>query len=142
MQSEDTAGGYVTCARKFFKWLSKKGTNTMNIPILTEPTDKSSENEETTAADMATVNETENEAVQETPKAKGRPKKSETEKSNREQISLYVDKDIYSKLKEIAIFKNMTVSDILCISMRNIVEKNYEKIQRIRQAIESENLEI
>lgn len=73
---------------------------------------------------------------------RGRKTKAENEKSKREQISLYVDSDIYAKLKDIAQFKKMNVSDILCIAMKDIVDRNYEKIQRIQQYIESENIEI
>lgn len=73
---------------------------------------------------------------------RGRKTKAENEKSKREQISLYVDSDIYAKLKDIAQFKKINVSDILCIAMKDIVDRNYEKIQRIQQYIESENIEI
>ena len=154
---------YKNAGKDFYEWLSTKGDKTMDIPLETETktegmsavseitsvesetaTDKSTENEPvieseaTSDTDMANSKDTLN--SEDTIKSKNASRK--TGKNGKEQISLYVDSGIYAKLKEIAQYKKMTVSDILCTAMKNIVDKNFEKIQRIRQAIESENLEI
>ena len=154
---------YRSAGIEFYEWLSKKGDKTMDIPLEAETKsegmsaiseipafesetamDKSIENEaviesEATAdTDMAKSKDSPN--SEDTIKSKDTPRR--TGKNGKEQISLYVDSGIYAKLKEIAQYKKMTVSDILCTAMKNIVDKNFEKIQRIRQVIESENLEI
>ena len=160
VKSEDTAGGYVTCARKFLKWVSTKGDKTMDlIPIETETKNEGksaileqevqytagvtesimpTDNEATADTDMAKSEDTLN--SEDTIKSKDTPKR--TGKNGKEQISLYVDSCIYAKLKEIAQYKKMTVSEILCTAMKGIVDRNYEKVQRIQQYIESEKLEI
>ena len=165
VKSKDTAGGYITCARKFFTWVSKKGDKTMDIPLgietksegksvmsgVTEPsTDKLTENEDTEDIDMAKSKNTSNIGAMTGSKdilniegsTDGKDTQKKTGKNGKEQISIYVDSDIYAEFKEFAKYKKESISDILSTAMRNIVEKNREKLQRIRQAIESENLEI
>ncbi len=153
-----TAEGYLTAWNKLNKWLSKKGDKTMDLiptkqesetpePLENEPTNglvqaktDTGKSEPEKDSDKASKKE-QNITVQASTK-RGRKTKAENEKSKREQISLYVDSDIYAKLKDIAQFKKMNVSDILCTAMKDIVDRNYEKIQRIQQYIESENIEI
>lgn len=163
VKTEKTAEGYLTAWNKLNKWLSKKGDKTMDlIPPenkVADDTDVDMKQKSDTSEVLQNKTETDtgkSEPEKDTDKAskkeqnitvqastkRGRKPKTENEKSKREQISLYVDSDIYAKLKDIAQFKKMNVSDILCIAMKDIVDRNYEKIQRIQQYIESENIEI
>ena len=77
-----------------------------------------------------------------TPNTGSSPKRGNDKGNKREQISLYVDSDTYAKLKDIAKYKKMNVSEIICKAMKSIVDRNYEKLKRIQQYIESENIEI
>ena len=77
-----------------------------------------------------------------TPNTGSSPKRRNDKGNKREQISLYVDSDTYAKLKDIAKYKKMNVSEIICKAMKSIVDRNYEKLKRIQQYIESENIEI
>ena len=77
-----------------------------------------------------------------TPNTGSSHKRGNDKGNKREQISLYVDSDTYAKLKDIAKYKKMNVSEIICKAMKSIVDRNYEKLKRIQQYIESENIEI
>ena len=163
VKTEKTAEGYLTAWNKLNKWLSKKGDKTMDLIPPENKVAADTDVDMKQKSDMSEVlqNKTETDTGKSEPEKdpdkaskkeqnitvqastkRGRKPKAENEKSKREQISLYVDSDIYAKLKDIAQFKKMNVSDILCIAMKDIVDRNYEKIQRIQQYIESENIEI
>ena len=163
VKTEKTAEGYLTAWNKLNKWLSKKGDKTMDLIPPENKVAADTDVDMKQKSDMSEVlqNKTETDTGKSEPEKdpdkaskkeqnitvqastkRGRKTKAENEKGKREQISLYVDSDIYAKLKDIAQFKKMNVSDILCIAMKDIVDRNYEKIQRIQQYIESENIEI
>lgn len=158
VESENTADGYITCARKFFKWLSKTGDKTMDL--------MQTENEKEvksgiSAADMATkendstVVECESQPVQaeaepesmsneahevplpEQPELQAEPakavsqrgRKPKPENENRVQISAYLNRAVYEGVKALSDASNQTISDIVAKAIEAFYEENREMIE-------------
>lgn len=108
--------------KQVYDWLNqnKKGEQQMTIEL--EPNE--------------TIIEPEVEELQETETTTPRRgRKPNPEKANRVQVSIYLDKDTYEAVKDIATFSNQTISDIFYSYAVAFVERNREALEEGRQTL-------